>query len=322
MSELSLSQTSIRQAFDIIDPVFLNSPQFELDPLNDVLGTRLLLKVETLNPIRCFKGRGTDYFVKQRAPASPLVCASAGNFGQGMAYACRKHNIPLTIFAAANANPLKLERMKQLGAEVKLDGADFDAAKAAARAYAFTEGHIFVEDGRDIEVAIGAGTIGLELSHYPESINTVLIPVGNGALINGISTWFKANHPATQIIGVVAAGAPSMDLSWRAGQIILTETAETISDGIAVRTPVPEALQVMASTVDDMVQVSDEATLSAMKLLYQLCGIVVEPAGAVGFAAAMAYKDRFINQVIATPICGSNLTKAQMMRWLSVNPNA
>ena len=90
---------AIAQAHQTIDPVFLNTPQFELEALNAVLNTRLILKVETLNPIRSFKGRGTDYFVKQQRQARAFVCASAGNFGQGIAYACRQQNIPLTVFA-------------------------------------------------------------------------------------------------------------------------------------------------------------------------------------------------------------------------------
>ena len=309
MSKITLSPSRIVEAFDSIDPVFLNSPQFELDALNDILKTRIILKVETLNPIRSFKGRGADYFVKQHLQDSAFVCASAGNFGQGMAYACRKQNIPLTVFAAETANPIKLERMRQLGAEVKLAGTDFDAAKEVGKAYAVKGNYTFVEDSLDVETAIGAGTIGLELSRYTKPIDTLLIPLGNGALINGIGTWFKANHPQTKIIGVVATGAPSMDLSWRSDQIIKTETVDTIADGIAVRNPVPEALQAMKTTVDDIVQVSDQAILEAMKLVYKLVGILVEPAGAVGLAAAMVNQDRLTNQLIATPLCGSNLTE-------------
>lgn len=316
MSKIFLSQSSIIDAFNSIDPIFLNSPQFELDSLNNFLNARIILKVETLNPIRSFKGRGADYFVRQHLQDSAMVCASAGNFGQGMAYACRKRNIPLTVFAAETANPLKLERMKQLGADVNLAGVDFDAAKEAGKAYALAKNHTFIEDSRDVETAIGAGTIGLELSHYPEPIDTLLIPVGNGALINGIGTWFKANHPATKIIGVVAAGAPSMDLSWRGDRIITTEVVDTISDGIAVRNPVPEAIQAMKKTVDDIVRVSDQATLEAIKLVHNLVGIVLEPAGVVGLAAAMFDRDRFAKKLIATPLCGSNLTGKQIEEWL------
>ena len=307
---------AIEQAANDIDPVFLNTPQFELDALNDALGMRLLLKVETLNPIRSFKGRGTDLFVARHASEGPFVCASAGNFGQGMAYACRKRSIPLTVFASETANPLKLARMKRLGATVTLAGDDFDAAKAAAKRHAEASGWVFVEDSRDPETAIGAGTIGRELSRYPEPLDAVLAPLGNGALINGIGAWFKAADPDTKIIGVVAAGAPAMDLSWRSGEVVLTETADTIADGIGVRVPVPEALKAMRHTTDDILQVTDENILEAMRLAQRAAGIVLEPAGAAGLAAATVYKNRFEKQLVATPLCGSNLTEEQIERWL------
>jgi len=316
MANIELSRQAILDAAAIIDPIFLNTPQFELDTLNSILDLRLVLKVETLNPIRSFKGRGTDYFVRRHSHEPALVCASAGNFGQGMAYACQKHNISLTVFAAQNANSLKLKRMRQLGAEVQLAGEDFDAAKDAGKAYALAINCPFVEDGREPEVSIGAGTIGLELSRYPQPIDTLLMPLGNGALINGIGTWFKREHPTTQVIGIVAAGAPSMQLSWLQGCSVETEAVNTIADGIAVRSPVTEALRVMKTTVDDVICVSDEVTLQAMKQIHELAGIVVEPAGAVGVAAAIAYKEKFSGQLIATPLCGSNLTKDQMTCWL------
>lgn len=233
-----------------------------------------------------------------------------------MAYACRKRGISLTVFAAKNANALKLERMNALGANLRLEGSDFDAAKEAARAYAKANGLTFVEDARDIETAEGAGTIGLELSRYPEKLDAVLIPLGNGALINGIGAYLKAKSPQTKIIGVVASGAPSMDLSWRAHEIITTKQADTIADGIGVRLPIAEALAAMRQTVDDIVQVTDEQILDAMRLAHRTVGTVLEPSGAVGLAAAQVYKERFQNKLVATVFCGSNLTPEQMQAWL------
>ena len=315
---LPLPETVARAA-EIIDPVFLNTPQFELDALNEILNMRLVVKVETLNPIRSFKGRGTDYLVTklgERAERPAVVCASAGNFGQGMAYACRKRGVTLTVFAAETANPFKLNRMERLGATVKLEGHDFDAAKEAAKTYAVKQGATFVEDSRDPETAEGAGTLGLELTRYPEPFDAVLVPLGNGALINGVGAWFKARHPDTKIVGVIAAGAPAMDLSWRSGKVRTTAKADTIADGIGVRIPVPEALTAMRRTVDDVLQVTDADILDAMRLAHETVGVVLEPAGAAGLAAATVYKNRFAGRLVATPLCGSNLTKEQMARWL------
>ena len=318
------SATRIEAAARAIDPVFLNTPQFETDALNAQLGFRLVTKVETLNPIRSFKGRGPSWLVTERQaraqPPTRLVCASAGNFGQGMAYACRARGLALTVFAAETANPFKLERMQALGASVTLAGRDFDAAKEAARAYAQDNDLTFVEDSGDIETAEGAGTIGLELEAYPDPLDTVLVPLGNGALLNGVGAWFKAKSPATHVIGVVAAGAPAMDLSWRSGSVQTTATAETIADGIGVRAPVAVALQAMQHTVDDILQVADETLLEAMRLAHRMLGLVLEPAGAAGLAAALAYKDRFKGQLVATPLCGGNLTAEQTKRWLCASP--
>ncbi|MCI0337091.1 MAG: pyridoxal-phosphate dependent enzyme [Acidobacteria bacterium] len=314
---LRLSLCNIEEASRIIDPVFTCSPQFSSDPLNDQLGFELVHKVETLNPIRSFKGRGADYFVhKLEKNADWLVCASAGNFGQGLAYATAKHGLKLTVFAAETANPLKVERMRRLGAQVMTEGYDFDEAKQAARDYAEKSGARFVEDGRDVSIAEGAGTIGLELSRWPKPFDAVLIPLGNGALLAGVGRWLKAVSPQTRVIGVCARGAPAMERSWRAGRVIATETINTIADGLAVRIPIEEALDDMRFVVDDILLVDDQMILEAMRMLFRELGLVIEPAGAPGVAAAITYRERFAEKLIATILCGGNMTEEQVHRWL------
>ena len=168
-----LSLDSIAAAARAIDPVFRDSPQYDCEPLSAALGCDLRLKLELLNPIRSFKGRGADWFLSQRLARGEhgaLVCASAGNFGQALAYVCRGHGVALTVFAATQANPLKLERMRALGAAVCLHGLDFDAAKDAARAHAAASGDTLVEDGLDAAISEGAGSIAVELLRdVPES---------------------------------------------------------------------------------------------------------------------------------------------------------
>jgi len=155
--DASISVDRIREAATVIDPVFLHTPQYVCEPLSDQLGVTIVLKVESINPIRSFKGRGTDFLLHRLAgDRTGIVCASAGNFGQGMAYACRKRGRPLTVFAARGANPLKVERMRALGAKVELQGDDFDEAKDAARRHATENGELYVEDGRLGAIAEGA----------------------------------------------------------------------------------------------------------------------------------------------------------------------
>ena len=313
-SKLSLDR--IAEAATTIDSVFRNSPQFLAEGLGARLGLRLVAKVEVVNPIRSFKGRGADFFVQQLgADRTPLVCASAGNFGQGLAYAARKRDLPLHVFAAEGANPLKVARMRGFGAQVRLVGADFDSAKDHARDYAARLGFRFVEDGAEPAIAEGAGTMAVELAAWPEPLDAVYVQVGNGAIINGIGRWLKHVAPQTRLIGVGAAGSPAMERSWRSGAIVVTDTTDTIADGIATRVPVPLALREMALTVDDMVLVEDAAIQEAMALAFHEFGVVLEPAGAAGLAAISAHRAQLQGQLVATILCGGNALD-EHRRWL------
>jgi threonine dehydratase len=312
-----VSLERIEEAARCVNPVFLGGPQYEAEVLSDELGLRLVCKVETVNPIRSFKGRGTDYLLHRLgAGAGRLVCASAGNFGQGLAYSARERGVLLTVFAAKSANLAKVEAMRRFGAEVRLEGEDFDEAKTAAREFAAAEGRRFVEDGREPEIAEGAGTIALELCRWPEPFDAVVVPLGNGALLSGVGTWMKAHAPSTRVVGVCAEWAPAMALSLREGKTRTTERADTIADGIAVRVPVEEALSDLAGVVDDVLLVDDETILRAMRLVFRGLGLVVEPAGVVGVAALLAHGERFAGSLVATPLCGGNLTGEQARRWL------
>ncbi len=303
-------------AMRCIDPVFLNSAQYRSQALDSVLACGVVLKFETFNPIRSFKGRGADYYVQQLPKDARLVCGSAGNFGQAMAYSCRKHNIFLTVYASVNANPLKIERMRALGANVVLQGEDFDAAKLAAKKFAIQTGAHMVEDGLEPRISEGAGTIALELLKYPEKLDAVLIALGNGALIGGMASYIKHKSPSVRVIGVAAAGAPCMEQSWREQKIIEFPSINTIADGIGTRIPIAEALGDMRETVDDVLLVEDASMIEAMKLAHTHLGVVLEPSGAVGLASILENRARFAGQTIATVLCGGNLTTQQMQQWL------
>ncbi|MGL4610406.1 MAG: threonine ammonia-lyase [Trueperaceae bacterium] len=311
-----IKPSHIEEASRTVDPVFLNSPQFHAESLSEVLGCELVVKVENMNPICSFKGRGADYFFVRNPDIKEVVCASAGNFGQGIAYAARKRKAKSIVFASEKANPLKLWRMKSFGADVRLHGADFDAAKLAGKDYAKQNGLHFVEDSRDTEFTEGAGTMAVELLRYPKAFDAFVVPLGNGAMIAGIARYVKEKSPQTKVIGVCAAGAPAMEQSWRANTFIQTEKVATIADGIGVRVPVPEALEDIKGLVDDILLVEDSQTIEAMKLAHQHLGVVLEPSGAVGIAAIMNNKTFFSKQRIATILCGGNLTSEQIKQWL------
>ena len=318
-----LSLRHIAAAASNVDPVFRDSPQFESEPLSALAGCRLTVKVETLNPLRSFKGRGADYYMTQRRTRmtlGPIVCASAGNFGQAMAYVCRRHGVALTVFAAQTVNTLKLERMRALGADVRLHGADFATAKAGAREFAAATGATMVEDGLEPAIAEGAGSIGVELLARGDVWDWIAVPLGDGALLGGIARWIRAASPSTQIIGVVARGASAFARSWRnghGGRIVVDGAIATIADGIAVSAPIAEAVADLHGLVDDIVEVDDAAMIRAMQAAYRHAGVVLEPAGAAGIAAVLVDPQRFTGSRVATVLTGGNLTPQQMQAWLS-----
>jgi threonine dehydratase len=313
--DASISVDRIRDAANVIDPCFLHTPQYICEPLSDRVRVTTLLKVETVNPIRSFKGRGADYLLRRLvATDQGLVCASAGNFGQGMAFACRARRVPLTVFAARDASPLKIMRMRAMGAEVQLRGDDFDQAKDAAKQHANDGGLLYVEDGRVGAIAEGAATMAVELTGATE-LDAIFVPLGNGSLVNGVGTWLKHASPRTRVIAVCAEGAPSMALSWRARTPIPAPSA-TIADGIAVRVPVPEAVDLITGTIDDVVLVSDEEMIEAMRWLFADAGLVVEPAGAAAVAAIAKAAADWNGKRVAAVLTGGNLTAEQIRDWL------
>jgi threonine dehydratase len=307
LTTLDLDPNRIAAAVDVIDRVFLDTPQYTDPMLTEVLGRPVTMKVETTNPLRSFKGRGVDLLLHRMAAegrdADHLVCASTGNFGQAVAYAARRRGKRATVFVPSEVSPTKHERMVRLGAEiVPVDG---DGDDAGERARAFADGRTgphFVEDGHEPAVSEGAGTIGLELLREP--LDTIVVPVGDGALITGIGCWAKAHAPSTRIVGVCATGAPSMAESWRAGAPVPTERADTIAEGIAVRDPVPASVTRMLAVVDDMVLVDDADLVEAMELIARCLGIVPEPAGAAGLAAIAVHD--LPGERIATILTGAN----------------
>jgi threonine dehydratase len=312
-----LSLDRIREAAAVIDPVFLDSPQFVAESLGRELGCRLVVKVETANPIRSFKGRGTELVTAALDGKPHVVCATAGNFGQGMAWSARKRGLPITVFAATTANPWKVERMRALGAEVRQVGDDFDAAHAAGREFAAAHGARMVEDGRDPEIAEGNGTIGVELLRWREPFDAIVAPLGDGALLAGIAHWVKAHSPSTRMIGVCAAGSPAMERSWRAGVVCELPEAHTIADGIAVTSPWPEAVADITGTVDDVLLVEDDAIVRAIRRAHAELGIVLEPAGAAGLTAVLENPDRFRGALVGVVLSGGNPTPEQLAEWLA-----
>jgi threonine dehydratase len=294
-----VTAAAIRQAGEHVPAEFRGSSQFVSDELSEHAGRPVVVKVDAVNPVGAFKGRGAWLAVAQLVregsvdSRTGVVVASTGNFGQAVAYAGRALGIPVTVFAETSANPRKVAGIRRLGAAVRLEGHDFDAARESAARHAQAGLGRLLVDGVDPWIAIGAGTLAVEVSDaiaHAElpPLAAAFIPVGNGALIAGVGTWLREVSPSTRVVGVQSEAAPSMTLSWRAGRPIETETAATRAGGIATRVPVPEALEVMQRVVDDMVLVSEKAIDDAASLLTRALGVTVELAAGASWAGLAA----------------------------------
>ncbi|WP_340687267.1 pyridoxal-phosphate dependent enzyme [Amycolatopsis coloradensis] len=303
MTDIDLKLDNVAEAAKVIDPVFLDSPQYGDEQLNERLGRNVLVKIETLNPLRSFKGRGADYFAAGLEPGTTMVCGTSGNFGQAVAFAARKRGLRAEVFVPADISPVKLRRMKTLGARVRrVEGEAKDAAAAFA---AEAPDRVFVVDGREPAISEGAGTIGLELAEAGR-IDTVVLPVGDGALIAGVALWLKAHTPDVRVVGVGTTSARAMATSWRAGEPVTVDRVNSFAGGISIRTPEPESIRRMRSLVDDFVLVEDNDLRAAMRLGAETLGVLPEPAGAAGLAALTVHD--IPGDLVATVITGANAT--------------
>lgn len=283
---MDLSLERIEEAARVIDPLLLNTPQFSDPTLSEALGREVLVKLENVSPVGSFKGRGADYFVGGLERLDErLVTSTAGNWGIGLAYAGRRHGCGVDVFANSSASAGKLTRMRAFGASVTaVDGGLVEADAAARDLVNRVPGHRLVYDGEPAAIAEGHGTIGVELLRAG-TLDTVVVQVGDGALISGIARWVKAHSPDTRIVGVCASGAPAMKLSIDAGRPIRSDPPTTIAGGLAISAPIAASFERVQTLVDEIVLVDDDDIRAAMALIADTIGVLVEPSGAAGVAA-------------------------------------
>lgn len=298
---VDLSLDRIAGAMEKIDPVFLHTPQFVDERLSAELEREVLVKVETLNPIGSFKGRGTSVLAETLDPGKTWVCSTAGNFGQGLAYAARARGAAAHVFVGRDLPAAKVERLAALGAHVEVGERPEDAALEYAAA---GSDRLHVKDGLDPAIAEGAGTIAVELD-AAGPLDAVVVQVGDGALISGVARWSKAKDRATRVIGVCASGAPAMAESFLAGRPVALEGTGTIATALAITDPVPESLARMMALVDEIVLVDDEDLRAAMDRIARAVGVLVEPAGAAGVAALARHGARLPPGRVAVLLTGA-----------------
>jgi threonine dehydratase len=318
MVETRLDLERIRAARRIIDPVFLNSPLYRCDALGRSLGCAVSIKLETANPVRSFKGRGTELVASllRRRGETAAVCASAGNLGWALGWSGLNHGLDVTVVAARRASAAKLDQIRALGTTLELVDGDHEMARKRAAAIAHRRGIRLVEDSLDIETCEGAATIGLELVDRVRSADVVLIALGGGAMATGVGYVLKALRPEVEIICVQPRGAPAMTLSWHRRRVVTTDTTDTIADGVAGRYPIPAVLGDLLQVTDDAVLVDETSIIAGIRMLQEHAGLVVEPSAALGVAAMVEDPDRFAGRHVVTIICGSNVDMDAYHRWL------
>jgi threonine dehydratase len=297
-----LSPLRIEQAITHIDPEFLNSPQYEDVTLNKALGRRVLLKVETCNPIRSFKARGVSVALSGCSNVDTVVCASSGNFGQAVAYVGRSRGLSVRVFVPATINPAKRDRIEALGASITTLP-NLERARETARSAGAVPRTLVLEDGVPPAIAEGAGTIAIELG-AAGPVDAVAVPIGDGSLIAGIGCWLRHRQPATRIVGINPASAPSMYRSWRAGKPVRVEITDTFAEGISVPTPHAESLRRVSRLVDDIVLVDTAEIAYAITVAERHLGIRLEPAGASALAAIA--RGRIRGDRVAAILTGAN----------------
>ncbi|MFB6938673.1 threonine ammonia-lyase [Streptomyces chartreusis] len=318
MQETRLSTARIRAARRVIDPVFLDTPLYRCEALEPALGCTVSIKLETANPVRSFKGRGTEVVASRLAEQGPraVVCASAGNLGQALAWSGRGRGLDVTVVASRFATAAKLDRIRALGAKLELVDGDHEMARERAAAIARDDGIRLVEDSLDIETCEGAATIGLEMVDTVPSFDTVLIALGGGALATGVGHVVKALAPEVEVICVQPEGAPAMTRSWHGRRVVTTDSTDTIADGVAGRCPIPAVLDDLLVVADDAVLVQEASIIAGMRMLLDRAGLVVEPSAALGIAALLEDRDRFAGRHVVTIVCGSNVDMDAYHRWV------
>lgn len=318
MRETRLDTARIRAARRVIDPLFLDTPLYRCEALAPSLGCTVSIKLETANPVGSFKARGTEVVASLLAGtgSGALVCASAGNLGQALAWSGRARGLDVTVVASRFAPAIKLERIRALDARLELVDGDIEIARERAAAIARYDGIRLVEDSLDIETCEGAATIGLELVDTAGSFDAILIALGGGALATGVGHIVKEFAPAVEVICVQPAGAPAMTQSWHQRRVVTTDSTDTIADAVAGRFPLPAVLSDLLLVADDAVLVREASIIAGMRMLLEHAGLVVEPAAALGLAAIIEDPDRFAGRHVVTIVCGNNVDMDTYGHWI------
>ena len=311
MTVFDLTLDELEDAAKLVHEFVPPTPQHQWPLINEALGTETWLKHENHTSLGAFKIRGGIVYLHhlmERERPSALVTATRGNHGQAVAAAARRYGVPLTIVVPHGNSREKNEAMRAQGATLLEVGDDFQESFEHATALAEEHGwHQVANFHRDL--ILGVASYPLELFRAVPDLDVVYVPIGLGSGICATLAARDALGLTTTVIGVVSAGAPAYARSWDAGELVSVPVTTRLADGMACRTPVPEALEIIRSGVDHLVEVDDEQVAAAMSLLFTATHNVAEGAGAAALAAALSEKDDLAGQRVGIVVTGGNVDR-------------
>jgi threonine dehydratase len=312
-----LAEPTIRDAMAAmrrIRPHLAPTPLRHSSAVSEMLGAEVHLKLEHHLPTGAFKVRGGVNLISQLSPEereAGVIAASTGNHGQSVAYAAKLFGVKAIVCAPANANPAKVEAMRELGAEVNLVGASYDEARVACEHLASSHGYRYIHSGDEPLLIAGVGTHTLEILSEQPRTDTIIVPIGGGSGAAGACIVAKAVDPTIQVIGVQSDAAPSAYESWRDGRLVEV-ASRTWAEGLSTGTAFELPQRILRRLLDDFVLVSDDDIRAAVRTLLERTRTVVEGAGAAPLAAGLALKERLAGRRVVLILSGGNISAAQL----------
>jgi threonine dehydratase len=310
----AITLADVLEARRRIAPHLRPTPLYPYAGLDALVGAEVWVKHENHQPVGAFKVRGGVNLVSRLGAEERrrgLIAASTGNHGQSVAYAARLFGVEARICVPESANPVKLDAMRSLGAELVIRGRDFDEAREHCERLAAEHGYRYVHSGNEPDLIAGVGTQTLEVLEERPDVDVVIVPIGGGSGAAGACVVAKAVRPEIEVIGVQSEAAPAAYRSWRSRSLVDDEMA-TSAEGLATRVPFELPQRILWEQLDDFVLVSEEAIREATRLMIEHTRNLVEPAGAAPLAAALSLRDRLAGRRVALIASGGNLSPAQL----------
>jgi threonine dehydratase len=311
----------VERAREIIARYLEPTPLLSPPALNDRLGFTTYLKCENLQPIGAFKVRGGLFLMSELSEeerSRGVVTASTGNHGQSIAFAARAFGVPATIWVPEESNSLKVAAMRRLGAEIRFFGRDFDECRAEAERDAAARGAYYVVPANDWRLIAGVATYTVEMLEAVPDLDVLIVPAGGGSGLAGACLAGKSLSPKLRVVGVQASGAPVVYETWRSGQLVERERADTFAEGLATRVAFSLPAQILWRRLDDFRLVSDAEMRRAILTLLESARLLAEGAGSAALAAAYAMREELKGQKVGIVVSGGNLTLDTLAETLAM----